>query len=206
MHTSGGRERERNSSRLPLDHRALPRAPSHNPEIVTRAKTKSQTLNWLSHPDALLCSFYYSFNWFLEMFFVKIALVLFLFLIGPWLTHVQHHFYWLCHLSLGFETPPIKMLREAFSFHILQVRASVHSVSFLWSSIYKWWTEKWCSKEMSPRLSWFQIKKLHAHAPYTGWQKLFIKTDVLDQFSINLQPKPKILKKTWRFARSLLSG
>ena len=44
------RERERLSSWLPTEHRVGGRAASQDPEIMTWAKIKSQSLNWLSHP------------------------------------------------------------------------------------------------------------------------------------------------------------
>ena len=47
-----GRGRERMSSRLHAQHRALYGAGSHNPEIMTWAETKSQMPNQLSHPGA----------------------------------------------------------------------------------------------------------------------------------------------------------
>jgi len=50
----GGAEGEGETvlSRLPTKHRARRGAGSHDPEIVTRAETKSWTRNWLSHPGA----------------------------------------------------------------------------------------------------------------------------------------------------------
>ena len=46
------REKERISSWLPTECGASLRAQFYDPEIMTWAKTKSQTLNWLSHPGA----------------------------------------------------------------------------------------------------------------------------------------------------------
>ena len=49
---NGQRERERILNRLHTQHRAQHRARSHNSQIMTWAKIKSQTLNWLSKPGA----------------------------------------------------------------------------------------------------------------------------------------------------------
>ena len=47
-----GRGRKRISSRLHTQHGAQHGAWTHNPEIMTWAKIKSQIFNWLSHPSA----------------------------------------------------------------------------------------------------------------------------------------------------------
>ena len=49
---SRGKGRENISSRLYTEHGAQCGFQSHNPEIMTWAKTKSQLLNQISHPDA----------------------------------------------------------------------------------------------------------------------------------------------------------
>ena len=48
----GGGGGKRIWSRLHTDHRAQLGAPSHDSETMTWAKTKSKTLNWLSHSGA----------------------------------------------------------------------------------------------------------------------------------------------------------
>ena len=52
----GGRGRGRgiSSCRLPAECEARHGARSHNPEIMTCFETKNRTLNWLSHPGALM--------------------------------------------------------------------------------------------------------------------------------------------------------
>lgn len=53
----GQRRKESISSRLCIEYRAWHTAWSHNPVIMTWAKTKSRTLNWLCHPSALMSLF-----------------------------------------------------------------------------------------------------------------------------------------------------
>jgi len=54
-----GRRRERILSRLHVQHRAWRGARSHDPEIMTWAKIKSQMLNRLSHPGTPLKDFFW---------------------------------------------------------------------------------------------------------------------------------------------------
>ena len=56
MYRSGverGRGRKKTFSNLHTQGRAQHRAWSHDPEIMTWAKIKSQTLNWLNHPGIM---------------------------------------------------------------------------------------------------------------------------------------------------------
>ena len=55
-----GRGAERISSRLPIEYGAWCGAQSQDPEIMTWAKIKSQLINWLSHPGALIISAFQS--------------------------------------------------------------------------------------------------------------------------------------------------
>ena len=53
-------QRERERSRLPTEHGTQRGAWSHDPETITRAKTKNQRPNWLSHPGAPVMGFFIS--------------------------------------------------------------------------------------------------------------------------------------------------
>ena len=61
---------ERISSRLLAEHRALHRAQFHDPEIITSDKTKSSSLNRLSHPGIPQGTLLIFSSWFNVSFLV----------------------------------------------------------------------------------------------------------------------------------------